>query len=302
MKHPLNSTQLWIPRKDEIDTDWVMHMEAASILLDAVAQDDYHREVETRIEDFFPVHTLSAGQRAAFEFFYTQFTYCFCLTVVSIGLTPALRLSIGRTRSIFRKTELLKNMLGCHDDVMLMLLDIATLRDSRENSGLSSSALEDQASQIAKQLEKKMETLRRLESIPKLGHEADQAMITRCFVSGALVYLQTITLGFFPNNPAIKIGVAHILEDLERMRSKSAINIPSWPYCIAGCLAQEEDYHRIRALNSSPVEDTHPLVMTKWTLDIIQECWRVRETTDEGIEACDWVTAMNNLGTRLMLG
>jgi hypothetical protein len=42
--------------------------------------------------------------------------------------------------------------------------------------------------------------------------------------------------------------------------------------------------------------------MTKWTLDIIEECWKVRETLGDDEQGCDWIEAMKRLGTRMVLG
>ena len=281
-------------------------MEAASTLLNSIALTPSDDIRGSSVEDNFPVHYLSHGELSAFRYFFTQFSYCYVLTIISIGLTPALRLSIERTRAIFYGKDLFKNMLGGYDDVMITMLDIAVLRDWKESTvkmdAANQKTLDVQANSLHSRLRQLSQSLAIAEDASLLGREADQAMITRCFISASFVYLAAITSAFEPDLPEIKIGVLQTLADLEHMRASSSINIPSWPYCVAGCLAHDKDFPRIHALNPRPQAGTHPLVMTKWTLDIIEECWRVRGRAKPDAMSCDWRTGMNNLGTRLMLG
>lgn len=138
-------------------------------------------------------------------------------------------------------------------------------------------------------------------TIPGSLHEQQQDMLTSTFANGALVFLHAVTSGFKPNLLEIRHGVLHTLEALEYMRHNSTINIPSWPYCVAGCLPIESLHPRFRALYPNPVEGTHPLVNTKWSVDIMEESWRLRKGQGDAVESCDMGTIMTNFGTRILL-
>lgn len=305
--------ELWIPRKGEFENDWVLHLDAASILLESVARRpgqtppiDVCTAADEDIARHFPIEYLSSGEQSAFQFYLTQYAYSYCITVASLGLNPARQLLFHRIRDLFSESSnKLRNMLGCDDGIMIAMLDIAALRDwkeqMQETSNLSLRELGRRADRIETILNDKMSLLTSVEPSAQSRFYKEQVMITRCFASASLVYLHVVTSGFWPNLPEIKQSVIDTIEALEDMRGRTEINISSWAYCVAGCLAREPEYPRIRALNPAPKPGTHPLVLTKWTLDIIEEAWRVRANLMNGVETCDWVVAMQRLNTRLLL-
>jgi hypothetical protein len=166
---------------------------------------------------------------------------------------------------------------------------------------LSIKELARRADFIELRLNKGFEMLETSNPHCKSYKERQQDIMTKVFIGGSLIFLHTVTSGLLPNLPEIRQGVMKTLDALENMRKHSEINIPSWPYCMAGCLALESEHERVRALYPPPKKDTHPLVTTRWTLDIIEECWKARKTQKEGTETCHWITAMSHLGTRLLL-
>lgn len=305
----LTSSQLWIPRKGQLDSDWVMHLDAASVLLDAVAREE-PLGTGQGLEDHFPIELLSDGEKAAFRFFQSQFGFISIISAVGNGLTAATELSIDRTRAIFAGSQMLRNMLGCDDDVMIIMLDIAVLHDWKKRWGHDTVADLDEFYRryngLETRLKDKRAALPLCQELPRPWKEDEQRVVTKSFISACFVYLRTLNFGFYPDMPEIRTEVLRTLEHLESMRrcisTKHLLhNIPSWPYCVAGSLAQKQFHDRVRALNPAPEPGTHPLVLTKWTLDIIEECWRVNQTLPRGAEHCDWTAAMNNLGSRLML-
>ncbi|KAF2667158.1 hypothetical protein BT63DRAFT_331157 [Microthyrium microscopicum] len=309
--------ELWIPRKG-IMNDWVMHLEAASALLSSVALPESERMItdspasvnsevaENEIARSFPIHLLSEGDKSAFEYYLSLYTWTFITSTVSLGLMPNSEQAVARIKSIFHKDQSkLRGVLGCEDWIMTTLLDIAVLKDWKQKmqsaGTLSLRELSRRADILDERLGDGIRAMAATESNARTFNEKQQRIINNTMIHGSLLFLSAVTSGFFPNLPEIRQGVANTLEALEYMRENSSINIPSWPYCVAGCLAQESQYSRIRALLPPPRKDTHPLVLTRWTLDIIEECWRVRASQADGMETCDWVTAMGRLGTRLLL-
>ncbi len=300
--------------------DWVMHLDAASALLSSfdsaapvqpaepspMSMTSAALAAEDSVARNFPIEMLSEGEKLAFQFFLTQYTYCFINAAASLGLTSHSAESIRRTRAIFHSGQSkLKDMLGCEDWVLITMLDIAALKDWKQqmqNRGtLSLRELTRRADVIESRLTDGLAALVLRRCAARSRDEEQQDMITTTFATGSLVFIHVVVSGFYPNLPEIRQAVLQALEALEYMRQHSVINIPSWPYCVSGCLALESQYSRFRALSPSPKAGAHPLVLTKWTLEILEQCWKVRTCTPDGEPRCGWVTAMNHLGTRLLL-
>ncbi|KAK4948580.1 hypothetical protein LTR10_012584 [Elasticomyces elasticus] len=308
--------ELWIPRKGLMN-DWVMHLDAASALLSSLDQaaslipdsspdSNASDMIEVEVNCNIPIHLLSDGEKSAFEFFLGMYTYCFINATASLGLTPQSAQSIARLRALFHQGQnKLSTALGCEDWVMLTLLDIAVLKDwKQKNSKTGTLSLRD-LNHRADIIESRL-----VDGLAKVAHplpssasfiQEGKRMVTNTYINAALVYLHVVVSGFYPHIPEIQQSVLRTLQALEYMREHSRINFPSWPYCVAGCLALESEYPRFRALVPPFEKDKHPLVLSKWTLEIIEECWSTRASQPPGEETCSWVTAMNHLGTRLLL-
>ncbi|KAK5198147.1 hypothetical protein LTR92_002392 [Exophiala xenobiotica] len=316
--------ELWIPRKGLMN-DWVMHLDAASALLSSLDQaataaslvsdssansnasaSDMIEPNEVEVKCNIPIHLLSDGEKSAFEFFLGMYTYCFINATASLGLTSQSAQSIARLRALYHQGQnKLSTALGCEDWVMLTLLDIAVLKDWKQKRSKAGTLSLRDLNRRADIIEGRL-----LDGLAKVTHplpasasfiQEGKRMVTNTYINAALVYLPVVVSGFYPHIPEIQRSVLRTLQALEYMREHSRINFPSWPYCVAGCLALESEYPRFRALVPPSEKGKHPLVLSRWTLEIIEECWNTRASQPPGEETCSWVTAMNHLGTRLLL-
>ncbi|OAP56029.1 hypothetical protein AYL99_10181 [Fonsecaea erecta] len=338
--------ELWIPRKGLMN-DWVMHLDAASALLssldaspllmseespdsDAGVEISHAYEYE-EVRCHIPTELLSEGEKLAFEFFLDVYIYCFINATASLGLTPQSAQSIRRVRALCHQNPArLWDRRGCEDWVMLTLLDIAILRDWKQKKSRAGTLSVRELNRRAEMIERRLYEGAAKFTDPWLPSSSssssspsskppavtsatttmdeEKRMVTSTYIHGALVFLHVVVSGFHPNIPEIRQGVVRTLHALEYMREHSVHNFPSWPYCVAGCLALEPEWPRFRALVPPFEKGKHPLVLSKWTLEIIEECWETRlraaqqpEEQQRGEESCSWVTAMNHLGTRLLL-
>jgi hypothetical protein len=286
-----------------------------------------------------PTHLLSDGEQSAFFFFLDWYTYIFICASATFGMTPQSTQAIARIRTIYEPHQnRLRDLRGCEDWVLVTILDIAVLKDWKQKASqagtLSLRELNRRAVLIENKLQEGAERCahpgRHSSSIPSspststfkpdggdgglrapstlkspscsdLSREEEFRIITSTFIHAALVFLHVVVSGFYPKVPEIQNSVRQTLAALEYMRNHSTHNIPCWPYCVAGCLALESEYPRFRALAPPFEEGKHPLVLTMWTLEIIEECWETRASQPEREETCSWETAMNQLGTRLLL-
>ncbi|KIW82935.1 hypothetical protein Z517_02178 [Fonsecaea pedrosoi CBS 271.37] len=326
----LTTFQLWIPRKGLMN-DWVMHLDAASALLSSLDSSPSLMSETSPVSDIsqsheypspsqcnIPTELLSEGEKLAFDFFLDFYISCFITAVATLGLTPQSAQSIRRVRALcYQKPTRLWDRRGCDDTVMLTLLDIAILKDWRQRKSRSGTLSLRELTRRAEPIESLLH-----EGVAKFAATAspqspaparfsscvdeEKRMVTNIYVNAALLFLHVVVSGFHPNIPEIRQGVLRTLDALEYMREHSSHNFPSWPYCVAGCLALESEYPRFRALVPPNEQGKHPLVLSIWTLEIIEECWRIRaaqkrQHLERGEESCDWVAAMNHLGTRLLL-
>lgn len=315
-----------------------MHLDAATALLStlyvaavpSIAEEGNVTPPQgTATESSFPVHLLSDSERSAFEFFLGFYAFTLVNATAIFGLTPQTASMIHRIPSMFPPHEnKFKSLRGCEDWIMLTILDIVALRDWKEKAlqagRLSVRELNSRAAVIEEKLQEgaarsnlpeaspiaegsnnkwRMSTpgTPPTPSLPSEIFEEEVRMMTSAFIHGALVFLNVVVSGFYPKIHEIQTSVLETLAALEYMRAHSVVNIPSWPYCVAGCLAQEAEYPRFRALVVPFVPGKVPLVMTMWTLEVLEECWRVRASQPEEEETCSWVTAMKNRGTRYLL-
>ncbi|ERS96053.1 uncharacterized protein SPSK_00709 [Sporothrix schenckii 1099-18] len=287
------------------------------------------------IESFFPVEFLSDGELSAFKFFLTQYTYGFVASAVGHELTPRSVESIQRTHAIFHSNQSkIRDMFGLEDWVLTTMLDVAVLKawkqrersagtlslreltrradvlEARISQGLAHMAASGTAAAIlalsaeaaSSPLASSSPTSDGARRPTRLTRDERSYMVTSAFLHATLLFLHIVVSGFYPNLPEIRRAVLQTIEALEFMRANCDNNIPSWPYCVAGCLALESEYPRIRALYPVPKKGHHPLVLTQWTLAIIERCWQLRAAqANQTEETVDWVTAMNDLGTRLLL-
>lgn len=294
--------------------DWVMHLDAASALLSSLdaaspvsggsPMSDMPEIPDAQCN--IPTELLSESEKPAFEFLLGWYTYCFINATASLGLTPQSAQSIARTRALYHRGQSrLKDLLGCEDWVMLTLLDIAILKDWKQKNSTAGTLSFRELNRRAHIIEDRLHdgVLQFANPLPPSESlmEEGKRMVSNIYVNAALVFLHVVVSGFHPEIPEIQQSVWCTLQALEYMREHSAINFPSWPFCVAGCLALESQYPRFRALVSPIEKGKHPLVLSMWTLEILEECWKIRATQPAGEETCSWVTAMNQLGTRLLL-
>lgn len=252
------------------------------------------------------VEFLPEGERAAFEWFLTVYAYCFINATATLGFTSKTAASVAQIRALFDNGQhRLRDLLGCEDWVLMTVLEISVLNDWKlqmnTDGTLSMRDLIRRADVIETVLNDGIKSAAAAESSLRSFNERQQHMVTNLYLNAALVFLHVVVSGFYPSVTEIHQSVLQTLRALEYMEEHSPIYFPVWPYCVAGCLAQEDDYPRFRALVRPHTEGRHPPVLSRWTLEILEECWKTRRSQKESEETCSWATAMNQLNFRLLL-
>ena len=296
-----------------MDGDWVMHLEAAGALLstlDAVSGLkgssppwwELHNDVADRPE----LKSLSSGEKEAYRIFLTTYTWYFIISSATIGLTLHSAQSIPRTQALFHGQQTkLGDIMGCEDRVMTTILDIAILDDWKKNmkktGTLSLKELTRQADIIETRLNEDLISLLASKSPFDPRTDRVKCMVTEIFIYAAVTFLHVVVSGFYPELPEIQTSVIRTLEAMETMQDQSHIRYVTWPFGMAGSMAMENEQQRFRSLVPVYKGGEHPLVVCAWTLEIVETCWSMRRNQPKGEEVCDLVSAMNHMGTRLLL-
>ena len=206
--------------------------------------------------------------------------------------------------------------MGCENWTMLLIMEIAFLDDWKQNlqisALLSMRALVTRASHIERRLEDGIrDNSNRLSkltnhSMPSiLGTGAQEPthlilLITRIFACSALVYLEVVVSGAYPEMPEIREKVLRTIDALRALPEKATSSSLTWAYCIAGCMAIEEEQMFFRGLAVSSDGDASTFGNFSKALAIIEECWRLRREEKQHLPV-DWRTAMSSLGMSILL-
>ena len=290
-----------------------MHLEAAGALLstlDAVSDlkgtSPPWWELCGDVADRLELKSLSNGEKKAYRIFLTTYTWYFIISSATIGLTAHSAQSIPRTQALFHAQQTkLGDIMGCEDGVMTTILDIAILDDwkkkMKKNGTLSLRELTRQAEILETRLNEGLNSLLETKSSVDPRIDRVKCMVTELFIHAAVTFLHVVVSGFYPELPEIHRSVIRALEAMEAMQDPSHIRYVTWPFGIAGSMAMESEQQRFRSLVPVHKGGEHPLVVCAWTLEIVETCWAVRRTQPKGEESCDLVSAMNHMGTRLLL-
>lgn len=210
----------------------------------------------------------------------------------------------------------LDKIMGCENWAMLLIMDIAFLdnwkRNLQINNQLSMRELVTRAAHIERRLEDGIrENYSRLVqltnhstlSILDTGVQEPThliLLITRIFACSALVYLDVVVSGAFPETTEIRENVSRTIEAFRALPEIAIVNNLTWAYCIAGCMAIEEEQMFFRDLAASRDGDPPTFGNFSKSLAIIEECWRLRRD-EKRHQSVDWRAAMNSLGISVLL-
>lgn len=122
--------------------------------------------------------------------------------------------------------------------------------------------------------------------------------INKVYALAGIIYLHVVMSGAHPYLQEIRQAVEAVLEALKDLRGSELLQSLSWPLCVAGCLATEDQYAPFRQLLSA----TEAWEATGGTCSaayrIIKECWERRKRSDED---CDWAYIMDQDGRHVLL-
>ncbi|QKX63135.1 uncharacterized protein TRUGW13939_10304 [Talaromyces rugulosus] len=123
-------------------------------------------------------------------------------------------------------------------------------------------------------------------------------VVSRLYALAAIIYLHVVLLGAHPYLPEIRQAVLAVLETLTNLQDAQLLQSLSWSFCVAGCLATEDQYATFRQQFSA----TEAWEVTNGTCSeayrIMKACWAKRKTSGE---ECDWASIMDQDACQVLL-
>lgn len=132
-------------------------------------------------------------------------------------------------------------------------------------------------------------------------HAYKKLFVTRVFCYSALIYLYTIESGFCPDVPEIHSTVSKSIEAFKALPQAEIVRSLAWALCIAGSMATGDQQAAFLEIATKAKIYRYPFGSSKYALDIIEECWRMRKTGVMAEENVDWRIAMRNLNLNILL-
>ncbi|KFY06751.1 hypothetical protein V492_07782 [Pseudogymnoascus sp. VKM F-4246] len=283
--------------------NWRMHLCAASVLILDIKREERAAEHAS----------LSSVYQSALFFFSGVLGWYDILSCSTTGTAPfskceCLDAALGYV--------FLDRIMGCENWAMLLIMDISFLDDWKQNlqisAQLSMRELVTRATRIERRLEDGIRdnstrlnqlTNHSIPSNPGTGTQEPThliLLITRIFACSALVYLNVVVSGAYPETPEIRENVSRTIEAFRALPGIEVINNLTWAYCIVGCMAIEEEKMFFRGLAVSSAGDAPTFGNLSTALAIMEECWRLRRE-EERRQPVDWRTAMNSLEMSVLL-
>jgi hypothetical protein len=279
-----------------------MHLSAASSLVTELKSDELQRARPD----------LPTSYESALSFFASVITWYDILSCATTRLKPSFE---GVCVNTGQGCLSLDKVMGCENWAMLLIRDIAILEEWKSTiqatGNISLRELARRAGAIEARLEDGLRT--RSETVfASQTFDVQQShpkptpynnlieQITRVFACSALVYLHIVTSGAHPELPEIKDGMMRTISALREISDRNLVSTLSWPICIAGCMALEDQQDTFRSFTAPHPFGFIPFGNSSKVLALLEKCWDMRRQGNDSI-AIDWKSAMNCLGVDILL-
>ena len=292
-----------------LEGTWELHHQATVTLLDRLHTysspntccqvEVLSSSLETALRDFSCPDT-----QKNFEFHVT----CVVWIDVVANATYGTPLNTGRRFEYIKylhaneiKTE---HVMGCHSSVMASIAEITCLADwkaSQTQGGvLDVDELSRRAATIGARLRDQVRDMEQHSVVVKKKLEMESRLVTLQFACAAQAYLHVVVFGPDPTHSELVPIISRSLQMLDALPHGLVIRV-NWAFTITGCLADESLHDGFRHLITRLAAKNQPLGMSWKGLMVMEECWRLRRSRP-GLEAtCDWKSATESLGKRILL-
>lgn len=299
--------------------DWEVHLHAAGTLLSVIGTDlrtssssspastgSGDEDMALQPPDPEKATTLlPLNEIAGLDFFMKVYIWSDVVRCASIGVSNSDGDSFPYLMYLEEDRIRLDHIMGCRNWGMIAIKEIADLeawkKEMHRSRSLSIPLLSRKAAEIEQQLHTRLETvLQGQDTLTKYEQECN--LVTQLNAMSALTYLAIVVSGNSHLLPEVRSSVTNTLKSLKTLPTHLLIRI-SWPYCVAGCMADESEKEDFRNLLYDAHKNGH-ILGTLWNgLEIIEEFWVLRENQAfmQTADKCAWALAMDSLGAKILL-
>jgi len=309
--------------------DWEVHTNAAGALLSVIGnnldQSASFGTSTTSDDSSESQSTLSTDTMASFlceiaglDFFMSSYIWSDIMRCANVGVKPSMQDSFFYLNYLEEGRIQLDRVMGCRNWAMISIREISGLEAWRNEmlSGLKNPVLTGQSSEIdnlivplliGKSSEIKARLQRGYSSIPTnmeglTKHDRETELVTNIFGISAAIYLAIVVSGSFGRLPEVHQDVLRALHAMKALPRHLFMRV-SWPFCVAGCMAECNIREDFKELLSETKAQGHPMGQLWNALDLIEAFWKIRELIVLGqhIDACPWALAMKSTEMKTLL-
>ena len=131
----------------------------------------------------------------------------------------------------------------------------------------------------------------------KGAKDSQTALVTRIWAHAARIHLHVVLSGWQALNPVISQTVNEIMHLLQSLTPRM-LSALAWPFCVAGCMAKEEQECLFRGI-ASTMGATAAFGTTKIALEVMEEVWRQRNSAST--ESWNMASALGVLERHVLL-
>ncbi|KAF5685415.1 C6 transcription factor [Fusarium denticulatum] len=213
----------------------------------------------------------------------------------------------------------LAHIMGCDNSVMKSIGDLAVLSqwksDCLEKNSVDLEAFRTKRQRIEDELESVMDTtpLASMEFFPKIlqsqasSHKKseqrpEQDSVTRIFAAAALAQLAALTAEVTTDISltTLRRSVSRVILEIKMAPQMVSPRQLSWPICVAGCLADQDQQPFFETLLSSVLSEGTGMIGNCGTVrDILRACWHNK--AEQPDQQWDCSSTMKQLGIDALL-
>ncbi|KAL4965283.1 Zn(II)2Cys6 transcription factor [Aspergillus stella-maris] len=275
--------------------------------------------------------TFWTADQAAFRFYPAILLFADIIASTALEQPPKLQgyhaNLLGDTPGPGKASLQLEGFIGCQNEVLCSIGRISALdglkKDMKKDRRLNMAQLMERASAIERDLTTAITSLRstpntnnhsgfpfsprqsNLPTTPPLTLSHNNPMdtttktITLVWAHSARIYLHTVLSGWQTASPEIRSDVSatvELLTDISRS-APSVIRALAWPYCIAGCLANQEQESDFRDIVTS-MGPLGSLGSIQAALEIMEKAWAKRDEIGDDL---DMAGCLRSQGFKVLL-
>jgi C6 transcription factor Pro1 len=308
--------------------DWEVHTNAAGALLSVIGSgldlSSSSADSATSDDSPEPGNTFSTDSISSFlseiaglDFFMSSYVWSDIMRCANLGVKTSMQDSFFYLNYLEEERIRLDRLMGCRNWAMIALREISALEAWRNEmlAGLKSPILTghsigidnlivplltEKSTEIESRLKRGLSsTSTNIDGSTK--YERETELVTNIFGLSAMIYLSIVVSGAFGRLPAAQGDVLRTLSAMQSLPKHLLMRV-SWPYCVAGCLAEGGSRENFRQLLSETNAEGHPMGQLWNALDLMENFWKIRESliSQQHTES-PWALAMKIMEMKTLL-